>query len=485
MPRLRALSPADLRASVVVFLVALPLCVGVAIASGVPAEVGLVTGIVGALVAGMLPGSRLQVSGPAAGLTVLVAEAVDAYGIAALGVLVTAAGLLQVALGALRLGQWFRAISVAVVEGMLAGIGLLLIVGQVYTMSAVAAPASGHGKLLHLPGVPGHALLPAVAVEAGTIAVLAVWPRMPATVRRVPGPLAAVVLAAAVVSAAGLRVPMVEVEGLLQAVHLPEFGNVGEHGLALAGTVVALTLIASAESLFCAAAVDRMHDGPRTDYDRELVAQGAGNTVCGLLGALPMTAVVVRSAANVQAGARTRASRVLHGVWLLLFAALLPAVLGLIPVAALSGVLIHAGWRLLPMGQLARLWRTHRGEAWILIVTAGAILAVNMFEGVLIGLALAIAKTAWETSHLQVTVGRGARDPEAVRVVLSGNATFLRLPKLLRTLDSVPEGRAVEVDLSAVHHLDHACRSALSEWSERRGAELPPEKSRASMSRIG
>ncbi|WP_432991479.1 SulP family inorganic anion transporter [Dactylosporangium sp. CA-233914] len=469
----RAVFKADLTASAVVFLVALPLCVGVAIASGVPAEVGLVTGVVGALVAGVLPGSTLQVSGPAAGLTVLVAEAVAAYGIAALGVLVTAAGLLQLALGALRLGRWFRAISVAVVEGMLAGIGLLLIVGQLYTMSHVPAPASGHGKLLHLPGVPGHALLPAVAIGAGTIAVLAAWPRMPAPLRRVPGPLAAVVLASAAVFALGLSVPMVDVSGLLQAVHplgLDTAGNLAAgHGLALAGTVVALTLIASAESLFCAAAVDRMHDGPRTDYDRELLAQGAGNTVCGLLGALPMTAVVVRSAANVRAGARTRAARVLHGVWLLLFAALLPAVLGLIPVAALSGVLIHAGWRLLPLGELTRLWRAHRGEAWILLATAGAILAVNMFEGVLIGLALAIAKTAWETSHLQVAV---VQNPDAVRLVLTGNATFLRLPKLLSTLESVPQGRPVEVDLSAVHHLDHACRSALRDWADRRGADL-------------
>lgn len=168
------------------------------------------------------------------------------------------------------------------------------------------------------------------------------------------------------------------------------------------GTVVAFALIASAETLFSAAAVDRMHHGPRTDYDRELIAQGAGNAVCGLLGALPMTAVIVRSAANVEAGARTRASRVLHGAWLLLFAVLLPHALAVVPLAALAGVLLHAGWKLLPVRGVAALWRSHRGEAVVLVATAGAIVATNLFEGVLVGLALAVAKAAWETSSMHL-----------------------------------------------------------------------------------
>lgn len=156
---------ADLFASLVVFLVALPLCVGVAIASGVPAELGLVTGIVGGLVAGVLPGSSLQVSGPAAGLTVLVHEAVLRYGVGALGVLVFGAGLVQLGLGVLRLGRWFRAVSVAVVQGMLAGIGLVLIAGQVYAMGDANAPADGLGKLAGLVSLPG--LLDPVALSVG------------------------------------------------------------------------------------------------------------------------------------------------------------------------------------------------------------------------------------------------------------------------------------------------------------------------------
>ncbi|MFF1506752.1 SulP family inorganic anion transporter [Streptomyces sp. NPDC058326] len=461
----------DFAASLVVFLVALPLCVGVAVASGVPAELGLVTGIVGGLVTGLLPGSSLQVSGPAAGMTVLVFEAVRAYGLPALGLIVLAAGLLQLAMGALRLGRWFRAISIAVVEGMLAGIGLVIIAGQLYAAAGLKAPASGIDKLIGLPGATVDALgsteaLVSLAVGAGTVAVLVLWKKLPKGARTVPGALAAVILATVVTPLFGLPVARVEVHGLLDAVRLPgadAFGALA--GPAVIGTILAFTLIASAESLFSAAAVDRLHDGPRTEYDKELMAQGAGNAVCGVLGALPMTAVIVRSSANVAAGAKTKASRVLHGAWLLLFAALLPWALALIPLPALAGILVHAGWKLIPFRQLVSLWRAHRGEALILVATAVSIVAVNMFEGVLIGLALSVVKTAWESSHAHLEVVDKGAGP--IRAYLSGNATFLRLPKMLDSLEALPQDRPVELDLSGLHHLDHACRSALESWAER------------------
>ncbi|MET7273070.1 SulP family inorganic anion transporter [Streptomyces flaveolus] len=464
----------DLTASLVVFLVALPLCVGVAVASGVPAELGLVTGIVGGLVTGFLPGSSLQVSGPAAGLTVLVFGAVDTYGLPALGVIVLAAGLLQLAMGALKVGRWFRAISLSVVEGMLAGIGLVLIAGQLYSAAGLEAPASGLDKIIGLPGAAADALgstgaLTSLALGAGTVAVMVLWKRLPKRVQTVPGALAAVGLATAVTAVFGLSVATVEVNGLLDSIQPPgadAFGELADVGLL--GTIVAFTLIASAESLFSAAAVDRLHDGPRTEYDKELMAQGAGNSVCGLLGALPMTAVIVRSSANVGAGARTKASRVLHGVWLLLFAALLPSALALIPLPALAGILVHAGWKLIPFRGIVSLWRGHRGEALILMVTAVSIVAVNMFEGVLIGLALSVAKTAWEASHLKLEIVDKGAGP--VQAHLSGNATFLRLPKMLESLEALPQDRPVELDLSGLHHLDHACRTALENWAERHSA---------------
>ncbi|WP_344600263.1 SulP family inorganic anion transporter [Streptomyces glaucus] len=461
----------DFTASIVVFLVAVPLCVGVAVASGVPAELGLVTGIVGGIVTGLLPGSSLQVSGPAAGLTVLVFEAVSEFGLPALGVIVLVAGLLQLVMGALKLGRWFRAISVSVVEGMLAGIGLVIIAGQLYAAAGLEAPASGIDKILGLPGAAVDALgstaaLASLAIGAGTVAVVVLWKKLPKAAQTVPGALAAVILATLATLAFSLPVATVEVHGLLGAIQPPGLDAFGELASpALIGTILAFTLIASAESLFSAAAVDRLHDGPRTQYDKELMAQGAGNAVCGVLGALPMTAVIVRSSANVGAGARTKASRVLHGVWLLLFAALLPSALALIPLPALAGILVHAGWKLIPFRSVVALWRSHRGEALILVVTAVSIVAVNMFEGVLIGLALAVIKTAWEASHVKLEIVDKGAGP--VQAYLSGNATFLRLPRILDSLEALPQDRPVELDLSGLHHLDHACRTALEDWAER------------------
>lgn len=217
----------DFGASVVVALVALPLCVGVAVASGVPAELGIVTGVVGGLVTGWFPGSSLQVSGPAAGLTVLVYEAVHTHGARALGVLVLAAGLLQLCMGALRLGRWFRAISVAVVHGMLAGIGLVLIAGQLYALGGVQAPGGTLEKLAAVPGLAGQADWSAVALGAGTIAVLAAWRRMPARLRLVPGALVGVAAATAVSMLLQLPVEKVTVTGVLDAVAPPGWGTSG------------------------------------------------------------------------------------------------------------------------------------------------------------------------------------------------------------------------------------------------------------------
>jgi MFS superfamily sulfate permease-like transporter len=401
---------------------------------------------------------------------VLVYEAVQTYGLRALGVLVLGAGLVQLLLGALRLGRWFRAVSVAVVQGMLAGIGLVLIAGQVYAMGDASAPASGLGKIAGLVSLPGDADPVALAVGGATVVVLLLWPRWRRGARVVPAPLLAVALAAGVTGVFDLSVRRVEVRGLLDAVQPPSLADLGRlTEVGMLGTVVAFSLIASAESLFSAAAVDRLHRGPRTDYDRELIAQGAGNAVCGVLGALPMTAVIVRSAANVQAGAQTKVSRVLHGVWLLVFTVVVPGVLGIIPVAALAGLLVHAGCKLVPVREVRVLWRGHRGEVVVLGVTAVAIVVGNLFEGVLVGLALAVAKTAWDISHVHVeTEDRGAA---GVVVRVMGNATFLRLPKLLDALEALPHDRDVRLELGGLRHVDHACAAALERWAAARDHE--------------
>ncbi|WP_079073713.1 SulP family inorganic anion transporter [Streptomyces sp. Root1310] len=476
---LRGVRKADLFASFVVVLVALPLCMGIAVASGVPAELGLITGVVGGLVVGALPGGSLRVSGPAAGLTVLVHEAVQRYGVAALGVLVLAAGLVQVGLGALRLGRWFRAVSVAVAHGMLAGIGLVLVAGQVYALGDAAAPSGGLDRLAGLGALPGRLDPVALSVGGATMVVLLLWGRWRRGARWVPAPFVAVASAMGVTWMFDLEVRRVQVQGLWNAVRVPgaaDLGRLTEVGVI--GTVVAFALIASAESLF-GAAVDRLPDGRGTDYDRELMAQGAGNAVCGVLGALPMTTLIVRSAVaggggvvseGALAGARSKASRVLHGVWLLLFAAALPGVLGAVPVAALAGLLVYVGCKLVPWREARKLWRGQRAEAVVLGVTAVAIVTGDLFEGVVVGLALAVAKTAWEISHVHVEAEDRGDDGLVVRV--RGHATFLRLPKLLDALDALPHDRAVRLELGGLRHVDHACAAALAGWAGARGQAL-------------
>ncbi|GHF75874.1 sulfate transporter [Streptomyces mashuensis] len=460
--RTRATLRADFAASLVVFLLAVPLSAGVAAASGVPVELGLVAGIVGGLLTGLLPGSSLQVSGPAAGLTVLVYEAVREYGLQALGVLVLTAGLMQVAMGALGLGRWFRALSVAVVQGMLAGIGIVLIAGQLYALADADVPDGGLAKLGGLVTLMTHTVtstdaLLAMAVGAGTVVVLALWHRFPRTALIVPAPLAAVAVATAATTALRLPVDRIRVRGVLDAIQPPgsgAFARLTEFGVL--GTVFTLALVASAEAVCAATTTDRLPTdrlptgrlptgrgtgtGYGHRYSKELIAQGAS--------------------------APTRASRVLHAVWLLAFATVLPWGLELVPVAALAGVLVHTGWTLLPAAELGPLWRDHRGEAAVLATTAGAVVATNLFEGVLVGLLTAVAKTAWDTS--QVTVETTRRADGVVHARVLGHATFLRLPRLLDELDAFArKGYRVQLDLDGLRHIDRACLTALTAWSER------------------
>ncbi|HEY6869832.1 MAG TPA: SulP family inorganic anion transporter, partial [Novosphingobium sp.] len=281
----------DMTASIVVFLVAMPLCMGIAIASGVPAEMGLITGIIGGLVVGALSGSPLQVSGPAAGLAVIVFDFVSDYGLAALGPLLVMVGLLQLAAGWMKLGGIFRVISPAVVHGMLAGIGALIVAGQFHILFDAKPLANGLHNLAAMPGrITGISLESprqtelALALGLLTIAVMIAWERLrPARLALVPGALLGVGAATLLAMAFHVDVARVEVPDAIFAglawpgsaflAPLASSGMMG--GLLL--SAVAMAFIASAETLLSAAAVDRMHNGQRTQYDKELRAQGVGN----------------------------------------------------------------------------------------------------------------------------------------------------------------------------------------------------------------
>ncbi|MFC5216903.1 SulP family inorganic anion transporter [Streptomyces coerulescens] len=471
----------EITASLVVFLVALPLCIGVAVASGVPAELGIISGVIGGLVVGAVRGSTLQVSGPAAGLAALVAETVLEHGLAMLGVIVLFSGILQIVLGVVRLGRMFQAISLAVVQGMLAGIGLPLMFSQAYPMSDAKAPGTPIENMAGIPGLFADILTDPQAMIATllgivTIVLSFVWKKAPGPVKRIPAALVAVAIGIVVAALPGVDVKTLQVGNLLASVQVPgaeQFAGLAD--TAIITSILTFTVIASAESLFTAAAVDRMHSGPRTRYNTELIAQGAGNTIAGILGALPITAVVARSSANVQAGAKTRLSRTLHGLWLLAFALLLPQVLALIPISVLAGVLVHSGWKLFAPEEFPKMWRQDRGEFVVMTVTTLVIVATALLEGVLIGLAAGIVLAALRMSQ---TVIRQHIEEDTAKVVMAGNATFLRLPQVIEALENAAaSGKPrIRLDLTGVTHLDHACRNQVEEFTaQQRGLGLRVE----------
>lgn len=620
----------DLLSSLVVFLVALPLCMGIAIASGAPVAAGLVTGIIGGIVVGMLAGSPLQVSGPAAGLTVIVLGVVQQGGMETLGLVVLLAGGIQIAAGWSGIGQWFRAVSPAVVEGMLAGIGILIFASQFHVMVDDPPRKSGLLNLLTLPeaiqkGLPwpelgtkeqrlvrrhwlrdlgtlhadqvqvqkhvtqlvhtppangGHGhfggdevldppplkiepekfqplakrqqellaklkerqhqageldanelddgrrerlqtqLTTAIAASEKalddldqhraekvrlsqmkaaesllatrngfkshdaaaklgllTIGIMLVWQWLPwKSIKLIPAPLLAVSAATAVATWLALPVINVEIPGNIASdLHIPtpeqlfsaDWRFVGQMALVVA-------LVASAETLLCCSAVDQMHQGPRTQYNRELVAQGIGNMLCGAIGGLPMTGVIVRSAANVQSGATSRLSAILHGVWLLIFVLLLASLLRLIPTASLAAMLVYTGVRLVNIKSLRAFWKLDKFEAGIFIATATVVVVEDLLKGVILGIVLAAAKLLWQFSYLKVEV-EPAQQNQPMIVRLKGAATFLRLPQLAAALENISPRDKVQLDVDELTYIDHACLELIVHWQKRHlaaGGEL-------------
>ena len=476
----------DFTASIVVFLVAMPLCMGIAVASGVPPEKGLITGIIGGIVVGLLAGSPLQVSGPAAGLAVIVFEIVREQGLAALAPILVIAGIIQILAGVMKLGGWFRAISPAVVHGMLAGIGALIVIGQFHVL--FDHKPMGHG-LDNLAAMPARVLgLNFSSVQATelalligvvTIATMLGWERFrPAQLKLVPAALVGVLAGTMVAFIPGLDVARVDVpSSIAAAIDLPgpEFLS-SLLNPALLATALAIAFIASAETLLSAAAVDRMHDGVRTDYDKELRAQGVGNLLCGAAGSIPMTGVIVRSSANVQAGAVTRASAMLHGVWILGFVALLPWLLREIPMAALGAILVVTGWRLVSLTHVRHLFHQYGYlPALIWVATFVMVVSTDLLTGVLVGLGLSLLELIPHVRRLKLRVDEN-HAPEGSTIALDGAATFVTLPKLTKALDAVPTGHGIRLDIGRLSAIDHTCAEMLNDWLQRkRSAGAPVE----------
>jgi MFS superfamily sulfate permease-like transporter len=466
----------DFAASIVVFLVAMPLCMGIAVASGLPPEKGLITGIIGGIVVGAIAGSPLQVSGPAAGLAVIVFELVRTQGVGALGPILLIAGAVQLIAGVMKLGGWFRAISPAVVHGMLAGIGVLIVIGQFHVLFDAKPLASGLENIAAMPGrllglntsSPGGAEL-ALLIAAITIGVMVAWEKWrPASMRLVPGALLGVVAGTLTALILDMNVTRVEVPDSILAAITPPTDLASWLTPEIIAAAVAVAFIASAETLLSAAAVDKMHDGPRSDFNKELRAQGVGNMLCGGAGALPMTGVIVRSSANVQAGAVSRRSTILHGVWILAFVALLPSVMRAIPMATLGAVLVVTGWRLVKLDHARELLK-HHGMLPVAIwaTTLVLVVAVDLLTGVIVGILFSLVELIPHVRRLRLKVDHSDNE-EGTRVSLSGAATFVQLPKLENTLGAIPRDRAVTIDCGQLSGLDHSCAELLRDWVERR-----------------
>lgn len=457
--RARSVLRHDLPASLVVFLVALPLSLGIAVASGAPVLAGVIAAIVGGIIAGALGGSPLQVSGPAAGLTVVVAGLIAEFGWAVTCAITLCAGVLQVLFGFSRVARTALAISPVVVHAMLAGIGITIALQQIHVLLGGSSNSSAWANISELPGELINSHGHGVVLGALVILVLIAWRWMPAPVKKIPGPLVAIVgvTAVSLLPVFG-DVSRVQINGsLIDALALPALPD-GRWGAFAAG-VLTVALIASVESLLSAVSVDRMHTGPRTNFDREMIGQGAANIASGTLGGLPVTGVIVRSSTNVAAGARTRASAILHGIWILVFAVPFAGLAQLIPSAALAGLLIVIGCQLVKRAHIETAWRT--GDLAVYVVTVAGVVFLNLLEGVLIGLALAVALTVWRVVRTRIVAEPTGED--TWRVAIEGSCTFLSLPTLTGELARVPRGTSVTVELS-VDFLDHAAHETIEAW---------------------
>ncbi|MGV3770468.1 MAG: SulP family inorganic anion transporter, partial [Sphingobium phenoxybenzoativorans] len=258
-------------------------------------------------------------------------------------------------------------------------------------------------------------------------------------------------------------------ESIVSAIALPDEGIWSQFlNPTIIATALAIAFIASAETLLSAAAVDRMHNGVRTDYNKELRAQGVGNLLCGVAGALPMTGVIVRSSANVQAGAMTRLSAILHGIWILGFVALLPWLLQEIPMAALAGILVVTGVRLVSIQHVRHLFHSYGPlPAVVWAATLIMVVATDLLTGVLVGLGLSMVELLPHLRKLGLKVGE-RQDGEAREITLDGSATFLTLPKLSAKLDAIPATGALKLNIERLSHIDHTCAEMVKEWLQRR-----------------
>jgi MFS superfamily sulfate permease-like transporter len=485
---------ADLPASVVVFLVATPLCLGIALASGAPLFSGIIAGIVGGIVVGAASGSALGVSGPAAGLAVIVLDAISALGsFEAFLLAVVLAGVLQIGLGFARAGVIGYYFPSSVIKGMLTGIGLTIIIKQLphavgYDVdpdpegSLTFAGSAGENTVTALGHMFSFVQPGALIVAVLSLMVLVCWER-PAVKRLkaslwIQGPLVAVVLGVLlnevfkavapglVISASHLvQLPVADsVDGFLSLFTRPDFSQLGK--TAIYTTAITLAVVASLETLLCVEATDKLDPRKRvTPTDRELKAQGLGNVIAGLIGGLPVTQVIVRSSANIQSGARSKVSAILHGVLLLAAVVAVPTLLNRIPLAVLAAILLTVGYKLAKPALWVAMYRQGPYQFVPFLVTVVGILTTDLLIGIGVGMVAAVFSILLTNYNNPFFVDHDAG--EGVRITLSEDVSFLNRAAIMRALAAIPPGATVVIDATHSVNIDHDVFEILKDFEQR------------------
>jgi MFS superfamily sulfate permease-like transporter len=487
-------------AGLVVFLVALPLCLGIALASGAPLFAGLVTGIVAGLLVAWLSGSSLAVSGPAAGLTVIVFDGIQGVGFPAFLMALVIAGALQFLLGTVRAGVIAYYFPSTVIKGMLAAIGIILVLKQIphaigwdpdHEGDFFFEQLDGRNTISELVAAVEHLHWGACIIAIVGLAILVGHGRLPPSRRPnwLPGPLLVVVagiglnevfrsFAPTLANEQELlvQIPMLREDGLAGTLSFPDVSAISVGKVWKLAMVLAI--VASIETLLCIEATDRLDPFRRqSDPDRELRAQGVGNVVCGLVGGIPMTAVIVRTSANVQSGGRTRMAAFIHGALLLVSVVALAGVVNRIPLSALAAVLLHVGYKLTPLQLFRDMKRRGRDQFLPFAITVVAIVFTDLLTGVAIGMAAGIffilranAKTPF---FITLQVEGASRRRTHIR--LSENVTFLNKAGVKRMLHALPDGAHVVIDASEARWLDRDVLEIIHDFAENsrsRGIEL-------------
>ncbi len=481
----------DIPASIVVFFVAVPLCLGIALASGAPLYSGLIAGIVGGLVVGSLSNSALGVSGPAAGLAVIVLTSVQQLGsFETFLVSVVLAGVIQIVLslmGAGVIGYYFPS---SVIKGMLTGIGIIIILKQIphaagydadYEGDMSFRQADGYNTFSELAHMLNYISPAAILVASVSMIILLMWDlylvKKHNIFRLIQGPLVVVVFGIAYEVLTRKYFPYWS----LSSEHLVSVPVAGSFSAFLGNFtfpqwsalvkldvwVVAITvaIVASLETLLSVEATDRLDPfGRKTDTNRELFAQGAGNLISGMIGGLPLTQVIVRSSANIQSGARTRMSAILHGVLLLICVVAIPHVLNLIPLAALAAILLVVGYKLAKPELFRQMYRLGYSQFLPFMATICGVVFTDLLKGIAIGLGVAvlvILRNSYRNSH---ALHKEPANGKKIRIVLAEEVIFLNKAAIARELNEVPEGSHVIIDISKTMFIDHDVKELIDKF---------------------